>query len=124
MESLAIKIREEYQKGRSAREIADELGFKENKVRYWMKKGETKPRSWSEATYCKRNPHGNPFKIANQIRNPRKLMLFFVALGLYLGEGTKRGLHKATLGNTDPGILKTFLIFLREICTVDESRIF
>lgn len=124
METLIEKIREEYQKGRSAKEIADELGFKEKKVRYWMKKGGIIARSWSEATYCKRNPKGDPFEIIKQLQNPRDLQLFFVALGLYLGEGTKKGKYNVALGNIDPNILRTFLNFLRKICNVDESKIF
>ena len=52
------------------------------------------------------------------------LELFFVSLGLYLGEGTKRGNHQVALGNTNPLILKAFLAFLRTICKVNESKIF
>jgi hypothetical protein len=123
--SLLIRnIKEEYQKGKSAKEAGERLGISEKKVRYWMRKAGIKARSWSEATYCKRNPKGNPFKIIDQLQNSKDLMLFFVALGLYLGEGTKKGKHNVALGNTDPGILRAFLNFLRTICKVDESRIF
>ena len=123
MQFLIKKIKKRYQIGKSAKEIADELGLKENKIRYWMAKGGIKARSLSDATYFKRNPRGNPFKIINKINTPKNLMLFFVTLGLYLGEGTKKGKSAVALANTDPGIHKTFLHFLRTICQVNESKI-
>lgn len=121
---LINQINALYQKGKSAKEVGELLGINERKVRYWMGKGGVKPRSWSEATYCKRNPKGNPFNIIEQIKKPKDLELFFVSLGLYLGEGTKKGEHKVALGNTNPDILKAFLAFLRKICKVDESKIY
>lgn len=124
MKSLTEKIIEEYLSGKSAKEVGEALGIKEKKVRYWMEKAGVKARSRSEATYFKRNPKGNPFKIIDQLQNPNDLLLFFVSIGLYLGEGTKRGNSTLALGNTDPNILKTFLKFLRTLCKVDESKIF
>ena len=124
MNPLAKKIKSEYESGRSAKEIADAMGFKEKKVFYWLKKLGTKIRSNSEATYLKWNPDGDPFQVVEQIQNPKDLMLFFVAIGLYLGEGAKKGKHQVALGNTDPLILKTFLRFLRDTCNVREEKIY
>ena len=124
MKVLIEKIKKEYQKGKSAKEVGESLGISERKVRYLMKKFGIKARSWSEATYCKRNPQGNPFQIPEQIKNSKDLLLFFTVLGLYLGEGSKKGSHQVALGNTDPRILKTFLRFLREVCEVNEQKIF
>lgn len=120
---LIKQIKDLYQQGKSAKKVADVLGIKENKVRYWMRKGKIRARSWSEATYCKRNPEGNPFNIIEQIENHKDLELFFVSIGLYLGEGTKKGKHKVALGNTNPDILNTFLIFLKRVCNVNENKI-
>ncbi|MFH1684519.1 MAG: hypothetical protein ABIA67_06525 [Candidatus Margulisiibacteriota bacterium] len=121
---LIQSIATEYQKGKSAKEVGESLGLSERKVRYLMQKTGMKARSWSEATYCKRNPKGNPFEIIEQIKKPKDLELFFVSLGLYLGEGTKKGDHVVALGNTNPGILKTFLNFLRIICKVKDRKIY
>lgn len=63
--------------------------------------------------------------------NPSKTKLsyeersfFYLAVGLYLGEGTKsfkRGV--IVFGNTDPLILRTFLKFLKVICNVSPNKI-
>lgn len=124
MKTLIEKIKKEYQSGKSAKEIADSFGCSQNKIRYWMEKGRIKPRSWSEATYCKRNPKGDPFKIANNVDSPKLLLLFFIGIGLYLGEGTRKGKYNVALGNTNPKILRAFLLFLRNICGVAEDRVF
>ncbi|MFC1496021.1 hypothetical protein ACFL52_01245 [Candidatus Margulisiibacteriota bacterium] len=123
MNKLINKIKEEYSKGFSAKEVGENLGVSEKMVRYWMNKGEIKARSWSDATYKKRNPDGDPFKIIDNIKSHYQLLLFFIGIGLYLGEGTKQGKHKVALGNTNPDILKTFLYFLRIICGVKENKI-
>ncbi|MFA4858238.1 MAG: hypothetical protein WC901_06800 [Candidatus Margulisiibacteriota bacterium] len=121
---LAETIKQKYLLGKSAKEIAAEMGFSEHKICYWLEKTGTKKRSRSEATYLKRNPSGDPFKIVEQITYPKDLMLFFVAIGLYLGEGAKKGRHRVALGNTDPKILKAFLFFIRKICRLREEKIF
>lgn len=120
---LIQNIAAEYQKGKSAKEVGDIFGIKEKKVRYWMKKAGIKARSRSEATYCKRNPDGDPFIIPKQITNPDLLALFFLAIGLYLGEGDKKVKHRVALANTNPAILRIFINFLTVICGVKTSKI-
>lgn len=115
--------REYLHKKRSVQEIADELGVSCHKIIYWMDKHGIRRRSWSEATYIKRNPNGNPFKIKEKLTEEEKA-LFFLAIGLYLGEGAKY--KKATgvaLANTDPLIIRVFLKFLIEICGIDLNKI-
>jgi hypothetical protein len=41
---------------------------------------------------------------------------------LYWGEGAKTG-NCVKLANSNPGIIKVFLLFLRKICGIDEKRI-
>ena len=107
---------------RSMAEIARELGTTETSVVYWMEKYNIPRRSWSEATYAKRNPNGDPFKI-KELRTKEDFELFALGVGLYIGEGHKRG-YSAALVNADPQVIKVFLKFLREICRVDESKIY
>lgn len=83
-------------------------------VTYWMEKYNMKRRSWSEATYLKRNPNGDPFKFSRP-RTRADYQLFGMGLGLYWGEGTKSNKHTIRLGNTDPALLRAFIKFLVRI---------
>ena len=105
----------------SMAEVARELGTTEKTVVYWMDKYNIPRRSWSEATYAKRNPDGDPFEI-KELKTKEDFELFTLGVGLYVGEGNKRG-YSAALSNADPQVIKVFLRFLREICRVDESKI-
>ena len=60
------RIKTLYGNGKSTIEVADELGVSGRRVIYLMEKYGIKRRSISEATYCKRNPYGDPFKKAEQ----------------------------------------------------------
>lgn len=117
-------LEQEYrQKKKSMQEIAHGLGVSLHAVTYWMLKHGIKRRSMSEATYTKRNPQGDPFKIKKNLSEKEK-QLFFVVMGLYLGEGKKyKNCASLALGNTDPLIIRTFLKFLRGICGVEEKKI-
>lgn len=93
------------------KEVADDLGCSLHKVAYWLEKHKISSRSRSEATYIKRNPDGDPFKL----RSPATLeeaKLFGLGLGLYWGEGTKANKNSVRLGNTDPLLIKKFTEFL------------
>lgn len=50
-------------------------------------------------------------------------LLLGLGIGLYWGEGTKRSTSQVRLGNTDPYLIKAFILFLRKIYTIDESRL-
>ena len=117
-------LRQEYiEKKKSMREIADGLGVSLHAIVYWMEKHRIKTRHWSEATYVKRNPEGDPFQIKKNLSEDEKV-LFFLAIGLFLGEGHKNGNPtRVALGNTDPLIIRVFLKFLRDICGVEQNKI-
>lgn len=51
------------ERGLSVHEIAEALGLKEHKVRYWMDKYGIQRRHWSEANYLKHNPNGEKFRV-------------------------------------------------------------
>ncbi len=89
-----------------------------HKVAYWINKHEIKTRSWSEATYLKRNPHGDPFKF-RMPKDKNEERLFGLGLGLYWGEGTKADRNSIRLGNTDPELLNKFINFLTKFFTIN-----
>lgn len=105
------------------KEIANDFGVPEKRILYWMQKHNIKRRCWSEATYVKRNPGGDPFRIKERLTEEERA-LFYIVVGLYLGEGAKyENCAGVALGNTDPLIIRMFLKFLKEICGVEERKI-
>lgn len=79
-------------------------------------------RSISEAVYTKHNPNGDPFTpVTTKIDTDS--FLFGLGLGLYWGEGTKKSLGQVRLGNTDPYLVKSFILFLRKAYNIDDSRL-
>jgi len=111
-----------YERGLSMTQIAEQLMCSVNKVVYWMDKYGLKRRDTSGAIYLRRNPTGYPFDIQTP-KSDEELALFQLALGLYIGEGKKRDREQVALSNSDPRVIRVFLRFLREICGVDEKRI-
>ena len=105
----------------SMMQMAEALGTTHATVLYWLKKYGIQRRSWSESTYVKRNPNGDPFSIPFKLTR-RQQDLMVGGLLLYWAEGNKRGSSLA-IGNLDPRMLRLFLAFLREVCFVDERRI-
>ncbi|MCX6789138.1 MAG: hypothetical protein NTZ42_00805 [Candidatus Gribaldobacteria bacterium] len=116
------QLEELYSSGLSMQEIADKEKLSYPSVRYWMQQLGIQRRSWSDATYAKRNLDGDPFSI-KELRSVDDLKLFHTAIGLYLGEGDKKSKHHVNIANTNPYILKIFLRFLREICGANECKI-
>lgn len=103
-------------------EIAKKHKVSLHKVVYWMEKYGINRRSNSEATYVKRNPNGNPFKIT-PLDSLEKTELLALAIGLFLGEGNKRDHFHIRFTNSDSKIIKVFLEFIRKICGVREQKI-
>lgn len=116
------KIKELYSEGKSASDIGKKIGISWRKVIYLMDKYGIKRRSHSEATYCKHNPNGDPFKIKKRLL-PDEERLKALAIGLYWGEGSKYNPISVRLANSDPLLLKAFISFLRQICGVDPQKI-
>lgn len=48
---------------------------------------------------------------------------FVSGVMLYWGEGDKASLHRVSLTNTDPAMIKIFMIFLKEVCGIDDEKI-
>ncbi len=108
------------QNKKSVRDIARFSHCSDGKVNYWLQKYSIPKRSISEAIYLKHNPKGDPFA-ALQVN--RDSFIFGLGLGLYWGEGTKRNLDQVRLGNTDPYLVRSFVLFLRKAYAIDESRL-
>jgi len=116
------KLEKLYKSGLSMMEISDKTGWKYEKVVYWMRKFNIPRRSMSEATYVKRNPDGDPFKIKNRL-NKNEILLKVLGLGLYWGEGDKSNNNTAVrMSNTDPLLLKKFKEFLEDVCGVKKEK--
>jgi hypothetical protein len=104
----------------SMMEISQKLGCSVHKVTYWMDVHGIKRRSISDAVYIRCNPDGDPFEI-KPIKTRADAELLGMGLGLYWGEGTKADQHTVRLGNTDPSLLNTFMLFLTELFGVKKS---
>lgn len=103
-------------------EIAKKIGCSINKIAYWMDKYKIKRRSNSEATYVKRNPNGDPFKIKNKL-NLKEQQLQGLGIGIYWGEGDKGNPHSLRVANTDPKLIRVFIRFLLEICRLEKKKL-
>lgn len=118
------KLEKLYRKGLSMKGISDKTGWSPHQVVYWMDKYNIPKRNRSEATYVKRNPNGDPFKIKEKL-NLKETELKFLGLGLYWGEGDKsKNNTSVRLSNTDPQLIKKFREFLIKICRVKKEKIF
>ena len=116
------ELEELYKTGLSMMEIADELGISYYKVRYWMEKHGAPRRTWSQATYLKRNPNGDPFCIKTRL-SKEEAELRGMGLGLYWGEGNKANKTSVRLTNSDPALHNRFIEFLTVICGVEKDML-
>ncbi len=93
-----------------------------NKINYWLEKYEIKKRTISEAIYQLKNPLGDPFLVIEP-KTLEQSILFGLGLGLYWGEGSKRGTGGVKLTNTDPKLIRKFIEFLEKLCGIDRNRL-
>lgn len=107
---------------KSVRDISKIFNCSEGKINYWLQKYSIPKRSISEAVYAMNNPNGDPFSFQTPRTNESSFLLG-LGLGLYWGEGTKKNLHTVRLGNTDPHLVKAFLVFLRKTYKIDDSKL-
>ena len=107
----------------SATQIGDSLRTSPSKVRRILDKYKVSRRSISDAitqlniTKFKKIPFE-----PKHILSPREKELKITGIMLYWGEGAKTG-SSLKLANSNPDMIKVFLLFLRKICGVDEDRI-
>ena len=106
----------------SVSQIAEKLGYSHTGINYLFKKFNIKKRTIGESIYLKWNPKGDPFEVALP-QTPEDYFLFGLGLGLFWGEGTKRSPHSVRLGNTDPDLIKVFVIFLIKFFKIKKSKL-
>ncbi len=111
-----------YISGLSVSEIANTLHTSVGSVNWWMTKYKIKKRNRSDANYLKYNRNGDPFHISD-INSIESGIIYGLGIGLFWGEGNKVNRTSLRIGNTDSDLIKTYVIFLREFCKVDENRI-
>ncbi|MDD5440471.1 MAG: hypothetical protein PHS37_09840 [Candidatus Omnitrophica bacterium] len=111
-----------YTAGHSISDIAGRTGFSTRKIRDILIRNGIQRRSHSEANYLKANPGGDPFKVLKKL-TPEEEHLKAMALGLYLTEGTLNHKHSIRFSNSNPGIVKIFVKFLKVICGVPADKI-
>lgn len=107
---------------KSVAEIATIKSCSQNKVNYWLMKYQIKKRTIAEAIYSKHNPNGDPF-VVSKPKTREETILYGLGLGLYWGEGTKSNTHSVRLGNTDPKLVKTFIVFLEKFYSIDRKKL-
>lgn len=106
----------------SSSEIAKKFNCSEHRVNYWLSVYKIKKRTISEAIYQKNNPKGDPF-VFDYPKSIKEMFLFGLGLGLFWGEGTKRGLHALRLSNSDPILIKKYIDFLIKIYHIDKNKL-
>jgi len=92
-------------------EIAKKLKVSHAKVYCWFKKHRINRRPWSESSYVKQNPNGDPFKIKTRLNENEKALLIS-GLMLYCGEGSKKSKHAIQIANLDSRALGLFVAVL------------
>lgn len=107
---------------KSSRQISVLLKCSEHKVNYWIDKYKIKKRSISDSLYVRCNPSGNPFEL-NKLLNKDKNFIYGLGLGLFWGEGNKRNKNSVRLGNTDPDLIRLFIIYLRSAYNIDIEKL-
>ncbi|MFH1792005.1 MAG: hypothetical protein ABH885_08520, partial [Candidatus Omnitrophota bacterium] len=104
-----------YNSGLSIKDISVKAGVSTRKVRNVLIRNGVARRTLSEAHYIKANPSGDPFNILKTL-TPEEDHLKALALGLYITEGALRHKHSVRFSNSNPGIVKIFVKFLKIIC--------
>jgi hypothetical protein len=107
---------------KSMADIAKILNCSIHKVEYWLIKHQIARRNRSDANYAKYNPNGDPFSIKPNLSREEQ-NLYFLAVGLYWGEGGKTNLQSARLTNSDPSVIRIFYTFLTDICQIKPLKI-
>ncbi len=106
----------------SVAQISKILDCSQNKINYWLEKQGVEKRSIADAMYQLKNPLGDPF----QMKHPKTLkegILFGMGLGLYWGEGAKRGTGGVRLTNTDVRLLRKFMEFLEKVFCIERKKL-
>jgi hypothetical protein len=106
----------------SIAQMAAQLDCSANKIVRSLEAHHIARRTISEAIYVRRNPSGDPFKI-HLPKTQADRRLFDLAVGLYIGEGSKKAPGTVGLINGDPRVIRIFVQFMRRICGVEPAQL-
>lgn len=106
----------------SVSQIAKKFSCSETKINYWLKNFAIQKRTISESLYSSLNPEGDPF-LFKAPKTLEESFLFGLGVGLYWGEGNKKNQYSVRLGNTDPYLVKYFLLFLKNLYCIREDKL-
>lgn len=109
-------------KKESVARISKRFNCSQNKINYWLGKHQIKKRTISDAIYQLRNPKGDPFAFQRP-HTVAEGILYGLGLGLYWGEGLKRGRGGVRLTNTDVRLVKKFIQFLETVFRVKKQEL-
>ena len=107
---------------KSVSQIAAIFKCSENKISYWLEKYEIPKRDISDAVYIRKNPKGDPFSLTMPV-NTEEGILYGLGLGLYWGEGAKRGTGGMRITNSDLKMLIIFIDFLEKFLGIDRKKL-
>lgn len=115
-----------YNKGYSAREIAERFKVSIDCVYYFMRHHNLPRRSFFESNRIRFERKELSYRLKNRLTNKEK-RLKVAGIMLYWAEGAKSNPSKRSwtvdFANSNPEMIKLFLSFLRTICGIDEERI-
>ena len=111
-----------YKKGKSARQIGDEIGLSTSSIIKTLRKNNIERRNHVDAAYIKSNPTGDPFDILKKL-TPEEDHLKAMALGLYASHGNLKNNKSIKFTCSNPAINKIFVKFLKVICGVPREKI-
>jgi hypothetical protein len=107
---------------KSVAQMSKIMNCSQSKVNYWLSKYKIEKRNISDAVYQFKNPLGNPFSLKYP-GSIDKAILYGLGLGLYWGEGLKRGTGGMRLTNSNPRLIKKFIHFLEEIFSINKKSL-
>lgn len=87
-----------------------------------MDKHKIEKRSIGDSIYIKRNPGGNPFSV-NKSFQMNENFIYGLGLGLFWGEGNKKNKNSVRLGNTDPDLIRLFIMYLKSVYNIDDTKL-
>ena len=121
-EGLVEKIAEQYNSGKSAREVGEVLDLSWRKVIYLMNKYGISRRNRSDAIYLQHNKQIAPYKIKMSLSSDEE-RLKGLALGLLWADGYKGNPYTLRAHCADYKIINILIIFLTLICGVPREKI-
>ena len=121
-DKLLEEIVSQYNSGKSAREVGENLSISWRKVIYLMAKYGIARRNRSDATYLHHNKRIAPYKIKVHLTEDEE-KLKGLALGLLWADGYKGNPYTLRAHSSDPRIINILISFMVSICGVPREKL-